>query len=128
MKPLTYVWPYAPLFWAVLVWAYAPEFGIIRRAQKTIDRSVDAKSMQVIMFGMWIAFLASFFLAWVRPLQFHSNRVAIYVAGCAVMVAGSLLRRHCWRMLGQSFTGDVRARGDQQVVTRGAYAFVRHPS
>lgn len=44
------------------------------------------------------------------------------------MVSGSLLRRHCFRMLGESFTGDVRARADQQVVTRGAYALLRHPA
>jgi protein-S-isoprenylcysteine O-methyltransferase Ste14 len=31
-------------------------------------------------------------------------------------------------MLGASFTGDVRATSDQQVITRGAYALLRHPS
>ncbi len=128
MRPLAYVWPYAPIFWIVFFWAFMPEFGIIRRAQKTVDDSVDAKSMHAIVFGMWMASFLAFCLAWVRPLQFHSHHVTIYLAGCAVMVAGSLLRRHCWRMLGQSFTGDVRARVDQQVVTSGAYSLVRHPS
>jgi len=45
-----------------------------------------------------------------------------------VMLAGSFLRRHCWRILGESFTGDVRARADQAVVDRGAYQWLRHPS
>jgi protein-S-isoprenylcysteine O-methyltransferase Ste14 len=31
-------------------------------------------------------------------------------------------------MLGTSFTGDVRARPDQEVVSRGAYRVLRHPS
>ena len=31
-------------------------------------------------------------------------------------------------MLGASFTGDVRASADQEIVTRGAYAILRHPS
>jgi protein-S-isoprenylcysteine O-methyltransferase Ste14 len=31
-------------------------------------------------------------------------------------------------MLEASFTGDVRARPDQEVVTRGAYRILRHPS
>jgi len=39
-----------------------------------------------------------------------------------------LLRRHCFRQLGASFTGDVRATPDQRIVTTGAYAVVRHPS
>jgi protein-S-isoprenylcysteine O-methyltransferase Ste14 len=44
------------------------------------------------------------------------------------MIAGSLLRRHCFRVLGKSFTGDVRASADQQVVSSGAYSILRHPS
>lgn len=31
-------------------------------------------------------------------------------------------------MLGSSFTGDVRARADQEVVSRGAYRILRHPA
>ncbi len=44
------------------------------------------------------------------------------------MIAGSLLRRHCFRQLGASFTGDVRASSEQRVVTSGAYSLLRHPS
>jgi len=51
-----------------------------------------------------------------------------FVVGLALLISGSLLRRHCFRMLGESFTGDVRASSEQQVVTRGAYSILRHPS
>ena len=127
MTPLPFVWPYGPPFWAAYVWTFWPEFGIVRRAQRTAGAS-DAKSIQVIVLGMWIALLAAFPLAWIPALQFHRFRVAVFVSGTLVMIAGSLLRRHCWKMLGASFTGDVRASADQQVVTRGAYAILRHPS
>jgi protein-S-isoprenylcysteine O-methyltransferase Ste14 len=40
----------------------------------------------------------------------------------------SVLRRHCWRMLGASFSGAVIVRPDQMVVDRGTYRYVRHPS
>jgi protein-S-isoprenylcysteine O-methyltransferase Ste14 len=53
---------------------------------------------------------------------------AVFVIGVAIIVAGSVLRRHCWRLLGASFTGDVRAQPDQAIITTGAYALVRHPS
>ena len=53
---------------------------------------------------------------------------AVFVIGVAALVAGSLLRRHCWQLLGASFTGDVRAHPGQPIVTTGAYALVRHPS
>ena len=127
MRPLPFVWPYALLFWAVFFWAFSPEFGIVRRAQHS-GNAKDAKSLQVILVGMQLAFFAAFPLAWVPSLQIPTHRVAWFFVGVAVLVSGSLLRRHCWRMLGVSFTGDVRASADQEVVTRGAYGILRHPS
>jgi len=121
------VWPYWILFWAGYWWAFWPEFRIVYRSQRSGDAK-DAKSLQVIVFGMWIALCGAFPLAWVAPLQFTEHRVVIFFIGVTVLISGSLLRRHCWRMLGASFTGDVRANADQEVVTRGAYAILRHPS
>ncbi len=43
------------------------------------------------------------------------------------MLAGGLLRRHCFRMLGASFTYQLRAAPGQAVIQLGAYAYVRHP-
>jgi protein-S-isoprenylcysteine O-methyltransferase Ste14 len=128
MKPLPFVWPYALVFWLVFLWAFAPEFGIVRRAQKSQTKT-DSRSLQVIAFGQGLAFFASFSFAWIPSLQFAAEfRTAAFYIGAAMMVAGSLLRRHCWRMLGSSFTGDVRARADQLVVDRGAYRVLRHPA
>jgi len=128
MRPLAYVWPYAPLFWVVFLWAFLPEFAIVRRARRAQGAS-DGKSLQVILLGQSIAFFASFPLGWVPALQFAPpHRVAAFYVGVATLVAGSVLRRHCWRMLGRSFTGDVQARPDQEVVSRGAYRILRHPS
>ena len=126
MKPLLIVWPYALVFWSVFVWAFWPEFKILRSAQRS--NSKDAKSLQVILVGLQLAMLAAFPVAWVPAFQISSHRVGVFIAGAVLMIAGSLLRRHCWRMLGASFTGDVRASADQAVITRGAYGIVRHPS
>ena len=128
MTPLPCVWPYALLFWGALIWAYLPEFGIVRRARRSQSVS-DSRSLQLIMRGQSLSSLVAFPLAWIPALQFStSHRPAVFFVGVATIVAGSLLRRHCWRMLGTSFTGDVRATPDQTIVTRGAYRFVRHPS
>jgi protein-S-isoprenylcysteine O-methyltransferase Ste14 len=128
MRPLPYVWPHALIFWAVFLWAFTPEFAIVRRARRE-QTSSDSKSLQVIIAGQGIAFFLSFPLAWVPALQFPSDyRLIVFYVGLGLVIAGSLLRRHCWRMLETSFTGDVRARADQEVVTRGAYRVLRHPS
>ena len=125
MRPLPFAWPYALIFWAVELWVFYPEFGVMRRAKKS---EKDAKSFQVIMIGLNIAFFFAFLIAWASILQIREHRVFFFAIGVALMIAGSLLRRHCFRMLGASFTGDVRASADQQVVTRGAYSILRHPS
>jgi protein-S-isoprenylcysteine O-methyltransferase Ste14 len=131
MRPLPFVWPYWPLFWGALVWAFSPEFRIVRKAQKPAAEpgSQDAGSIKVIMIGGMIALLLAFPLAWVRVLRVPAALApAFFFLGVGTIVAGSLLRRHCWRLLGESFTGDVRARPDQRIVTAGAYALLRHPS
>jgi protein-S-isoprenylcysteine O-methyltransferase Ste14 len=54
-------------------------------------------------------------------------RVAFWIGMLAVL-AGTVLRRLCFRALGASFTGEVRVRPEQQVVSDGPYRWVRHPS
>jgi len=73
--------------------------------------------------------MAAMVVAFVAPsLAMHAHREAIFAAGLVVMVSASLLRRHCFRMLGADFRGDVAVRPDQPVVERGAYRYLRHPS
>ncbi len=131
MRPLLFVWPYWVPFWAVVIWAYMPEFKIVWNARKAASRSdsPDAGSFRVITIGGGIASLIAFPLAWVRSLRFPAALApAALLLGAATIVAASLLRRHCFRLLGTSFTGDVRAQPDQAIVTGGAYALLRHPS
>jgi protein-S-isoprenylcysteine O-methyltransferase Ste14 len=128
VKPLPFVWPYALLFWATFLWAFAPEFRIVRRAQATQD-SADSRSLQVITMGQGMAYFAAFLLTWRPALRFPpGHTVIVFALGVAAMIAGALLRRHCWRMLGASFTGDVRVSPGQVVVNGGAYRMLRHPS
>ncbi len=129
--PLPYVYPYSLPFWAAMIWAYWPEFHVVRKAGRPATRrgSRDAGSLYVIMFGTWASYFVAIPLAWVPSLRLPvSANLAAFVLGTAIVVAGSLLRRHCFRMLGASFTGDVRVRPDQRIVTEGAYARLRHPS
>ncbi|MFQ5766519.1 MAG: hypothetical protein ACE5ID_00830 [Acidobacteriota bacterium] len=128
MTPLPFVWPYALLFWTVVIWAFLPEWSIVRRARRDQGAS-DARSLQLILMGQSMASIVAFPLAWVGTLQFSpEHRAGALYAGIAMIVAGSLLRRHCWRMLGASFTGDVRVREHQAIVSLGAYKCLRHPS
>jgi protein-S-isoprenylcysteine O-methyltransferase Ste14 len=132
MLPLVFVWPYAPIFWAVYVWAFLPEFVLLRRAKRAVKEktSKDSGSLRLIMVGMQMGLLASFAIVFFVPaLRLpRAMQVPAFFLGTVLLIGGSLLRRHCWRVLGEYFTGEVQARIDQPVINRGAYHWVRHPS
>jgi protein-S-isoprenylcysteine O-methyltransferase Ste14 len=128
MPPLIFSWPYGLIFLAVMVWAFAPEFRIISRQSEPATSAQDAGSKRAIAIGQGLAMLAAFAIAASVPAGRLPHPFALFWAGLATIVAGSLLRRHCWRMLGASFTGTVIVKPEQAVVDRGAYRYVRHPS
>ena len=131
MRPLPFVWPYALVFWGVYVWSFLPEWRIVRggvEGAKSAD-SKDGGSIRVLLGGMWIALMLGFFLSFVKSGSFpRSAQLPAFVTGLALLILGSLLRRWCFRTLGQYFTGDVKASVNQPVIRTGPYRYVRHPS
>ena len=131
MRPPPFVWPYALVFWAVYVWALFPEIRIIRRAREASKNaeSKDYGSVRVMTTAMSVALILAFPLAFVERWSFPiSRRGVFFAAGVMLLVLGSLLRRYCWRTLGEYFTGDVQVRVGQPVIRTGPYRLVRHPS
>lgn len=125
------MWPYALIFWAVYLWAMLPEMRILRRAHeraKDAD-SRDHGSVRVMTAGISTALVLAFPLAFLERWSFPESRHrALFLGGIVLIVLGSLLRRYCWRTLGEYFTGDVQARPGQPVIRTGPYSLVRHPS
>ena len=131
MRPLPFVWPHALVFWAVYIWAFLPEWKVVQGGIEGVkgSDSRDGGSLRVLLGGMWIALLIAFGLAFVRAWLFPPGaRLPLFAVGLSLIALGSLLRRYCFRTLGQYFTGDVRARSDQPVIRAGLYRLVRHPS
>jgi len=128
MKPLAYTSPYSWLFWFIFLICYVPEFGVIARARPAQGEKTDRGSMQLIMLAGWIGMMGAFVVAGIQAFIITRGQKSWFLAGLIMLLSGSLLRRHCWRMLGKHFTGDVKASPDQPVVERGIYRWVRHPS
>ena len=130
MRPLPFAWPYALLFWAVYAWVFIPEFQILRRSpMRAPAPAEDQGSLRVVILGFNIAAFAVFLMPFVVPgAALPGNRFAWFYAGLLTLVAGSLLRRHCFRVLGKFFTGAVKIQEDHRVIESGAYRWVRHPS
>lgn len=132
MTPLPFTWPLGALFWALLIWSYWPESRILRaarRAQRGKDRALRDPSLQPLLRGQQFMIMAAIVVAFVAPsLAMRAHREAVFAVGLVIVVIASLIRRHCFRMLGADFRGDVTVRPDQPVVERGAYRYLRHPS
>ena len=91
--------------------------------------SKDSGSMKVLLAGTGVASFIAYPVAFVEAFSFlKSWHLPLFIAGLLITILGSLLRRYCWRTLGEYFTGDVRARADQPVIRSGPYRLVRHPS
>ena len=132
LTPLPFTWPLGAVFLIVMVWSYLPESRVMRaarRAQRAKDPSQRDPSYRPLVMGQKILLFLAALLAFTAPsLTMRSHREAVFVVGLIVLVAASILRRHCFRMLGADFRGDVTVRPDQPVVERGAYQYLRHPS
>jgi len=130
VRPLAYTFPYFIVFWVVFLWAFVREAAVIGRARKGVAAAHapdDKGSLGVVMLTQSIGFVVAFSLAWMPWGQFADRRAAFWV-GMAMLIAGAVLRRLCFRALGASFTGEVRVRPEQHLVTAGPYRWVRHPS
>ncbi|TBU28261.1 hypothetical protein BD311DRAFT_839669, partial [Dichomitus squalens] len=56
------------------------------------------------------------------------NITTLSAAGCILGIAGGLIRVWCHRALGKFFTWQMAVRDDHELITRGPYSIVRHPS
>ncbi len=119
------------VFWVILyVWIGTEVWLGSRRARLpagATDHDAGSKWLVIasvwtsVAIGMWIAFL-------VPGTAIRSGRIAVFIFGLVLMLAGMALRWYSIRVLGASFTCEVSTRPGQVVVESGPYRWVRHPS
>jgi protein-S-isoprenylcysteine O-methyltransferase Ste14 len=128
--PLPFTWPWSLLYWSVYAWVFLPEMLLLRRTPRGANAPAeDAGSLRVLTVAFGLAMFSAFLIASrVRDTRLPGPPSLWLLLGLVVMVAGSLLRRHCFRVLGAFFTGTVTIQKDHRVIDSGAYRFVRHPS
>ena len=126
MRPLLVVWPHAAFFWPVFAWVFWPEWRIRMRARQ-LPKDQDAGSLRLIVASGPLSLLLALGLLVFWPAATMAARWLFFALGVGALLAGGLLRRHCFRMLGTRFTGAVVVTPDQPVIERGAYHWIRHP-
>jgi len=82
----------------------------------------------VILLGQGIGMVLALNAAFLWPSAALPLPLLWFWLDIVFIISGRLLRRHCQRILGASFTGAVIVRAEQAIVQRGAYRYVRHPS
>ena len=130
MTPLPFAWPTSLVFWAVYVWVYFPESRLMRKTRMGGPRPAeDQGSLRVLLLSFSLAIMGAFVIAFLAPWALLPGPpIFWFVFGLALLVAGSFLRRHCFKVLGKFFTGAVTIQSDHRVIESGAYRWVRHPS
>lgn len=123
--------PWTFAFWAVYIKEfYISEASVIKHTKETRGDApgLPQDSLAILMLLTLAAKAAALALAWfgVGTVQ-RPAVMPVFAAGLGLMLMGGALRRHCFKMLGASFTIEVRASAGQPLVAQGAYRYVRHP-
>lgn len=124
-------WFYAIVLYVALGICYVPEWvgAFIQRPEKAAVKR-DRGSHGFLVACMIVGIVAAFFILNVRPpiATVGWNLRLVFWVGIVLMLAGLAFRWYAIRVLGKYFTRDVATRADQQVVERGPYRLIRHPS
>lgn len=59
---------------------------------------------------------------------FRIRLTPLFLFGWFLNALGTVLRYHCYRIMGELFAFELSIRKDHSLITSGPYAYVRHPS
>jgi protein-S-isoprenylcysteine O-methyltransferase Ste14 len=131
MTPLPFVYPYAIVFAVAYVLAFYQEWHVLgkRKPKPGETRPQDRGSCAFLQWGVGVSIVAACFCAvYVPGATIKHERLPCFWVGMAVMVIGGLLRRYCFRTLGEHFQPVVNVVAGQPVIEKGLYRWIRHPS
>ena len=101
---------------------------VTRRSRSRTGTKQDRSTLGVLWLVIFASVGAGIFVAshWPEARMMHARAIANI--GIGLFVAGLLLRWWAIVTLGRFFTVDVTIEKDHEVVKRGPFRFVRHPS
>jgi protein-S-isoprenylcysteine O-methyltransferase Ste14 len=116
-------------FWTLfVVFVVAEHMTRVRTRRNRVGRPAERWSLLVVVATIVAAMIGGVQLARWPGATIGTGRWVVFVAGLALMAAGTFVRQWAVLTLGRFFTVEVRVQPDQTVVDRGPYRWVRHPS
>ncbi|WP_426517594.1 methyltransferase family protein [Diaminobutyricibacter sp. McL0618] len=131
MLPLPFDVPSAKILFNVLIAVFAASEVAIRAfsLRNRDTRTRELTSLLVVASGFVVGIVGAVAVSVrVTEAAIPFGRTALFVVGCAAMIFGIAFRGWSVIVLGRYFTVDVRVREHQEVVDRGPYRLLRHPS
>ena len=101
---------------------------VTRRSHSRTGQKQDRSTLGMIWLVIAVSIMASVFVAQNFPAAALSHGPMFAFAGVVLFVAGLLLRWWAIITLGRFFTVDVTIEKDHELVERGPFRVVRHPS
>jgi protein-S-isoprenylcysteine O-methyltransferase Ste14 len=131
LSPLFATQPLAALLFALaLVLFAAPECSrVLRRSRRAGATVYDGGSLLVVLALAALSVITAWLAALLLPgATITGGRGIVFGVGIALIVLGTVLRSYAIHVLGRYFVITVAVGPDQQVVERGPYRLIRHPS
>ncbi len=106
------------------------EFALagVKRSRRSGARSHDAGTLRLVWLVIALAIAASIVVARECSVGRFATQGAWELVGIGVFACGVALRWWAILVLGRFFTVDVAIHADHELVTRGPYRVLRHPS
>ena len=131
LYPLPATQPLAAILTALaLVICAAPECGrLLARRRREGATTYDGGSLALLLGLLALSVVSAVLAAALLPgaAMIH-GRALVFGLGIALIFVGTALRTYAIRVLGRYFVITVAVEPDQQVIERGPYRLIRHPS
>ena len=113
----------AAVWWASELW-----IGLRKRSIASAER-LDHGSLRLLTVVIYVALALAVWLSLRRVWPFAPPwRAPLFACGIGLMLAGMALRWWSIAVLARQFTVDVSIRPDHELIQRGPYRWLRHPS
>ena len=101
---------------------------VTRRSRSRTGTKQDRSTLRVVWLVIMVSVAAGIYVAEHRPAAALPHHRTFVFVGVVLFVAGLLLRWWAIITLGRFFTVDVTIEKDHELVERGPFRMVRHPS
>lgn len=110
------------------IWAASELWLGWSRRSSDRSRSRDRGTLRMLLVTIYVCIGIAVWLSSRADGHFGGARMPLFWTGLLLMAAGMLLRFWSIRVLANFFTVDVTIREDHELIRRGPYRLLRHPS